>query len=67
VQGRVLDPSHAAAIAGAIVTIANRHLNLNRAVETGTNGEFSISGLPLNGTYTIVATKIGFAEGRLQD
>ncbi len=65
VQGRVLDPS-LSAIAHARVTIINRNLNLQRAAETGPNGEFSLSGLPLNGTYAISAVKEGFAEGRLE-
>jgi hypothetical protein len=65
VQGRIVDSSHAG-IPRAHVTLTNRNLNLTRTSETGASGEFSISGLPLNGSYTILAAKDGFAEGRVE-
>ena len=66
VQGRVLDQSHAA-IEHARITLTNRNLNLMRTAETRSNGEFFMSGLPINGAYAILAAKDGFAEGRLED
>jgi hypothetical protein len=65
-QGRILDQS-SAGIASAKVVVTNHNLNLERSVQTGPKGDFSISGLPVNGAYTLVATKDGFADGRLED
>jgi len=61
VHGHVTDPSHAAA-AGVTVSAANSITSAKRTAQTDSQGNFSFSGLPIAGEYTITATKQGFAD-----
>jgi Carboxypeptidase regulatory-like domain/TonB dependent receptor len=62
-HGRVTDASHAA-VAQVQIKITNALTNLERSTQTSDSGEFNIAGLPVAGTYSIVAAKSGFAEAR---
>src|SRR5271157_4268984 len=64
IHGRVVDQSHAA-VAGVEVTVTNSQTDLKRTAQTESSGDFSISGLPVSGSYTISAAKQGFATARL--
>ena len=66
VRGRVLDQSHAG-IARVEVAATNTLTGLKRTSQTDDSGNFSLSGLPVAGSYNIVANKSGFAEGRLSN
>jgi carboxypeptidase family protein len=66
VRGQVLDQSHAG-IARVDVTVTNTLTGLKRTSQTDDSGDFSLSGLPVAGSYDIVASKSGFAEGRLSN
>ena len=61
VQGRVEDANQAP-VAGVLVTLTNTLNGLSRTVQTDTAGRFSVPGLPVAGTYDILATKSGFAD-----
>lgn len=60
IYGRVVDQTHAA-VSGVEVTVANSQTGLKRTARTESSGDFSISGLPVSGSYTISAAKQGFA------
>lgn len=64
IQGQIVDPNHRA-IGDATVSVTNLRSGLARSVKTDALGKFSISGLPVAGTYTLLATKLGFATTRL--
>jgi hypothetical protein len=64
IHGRVVDQSHAA-VAGVDVTVTNSQTGLKRTAQTESSGDFSISGLPVSGSYTISAAKQGFAAASL--
>ena len=66
VRGRVLDQTRAA-ISGVQVTAKNAQTGLTRAALTDDSGRFSLGGLPIAGTYEIVATKEGFTDAHLSD
>jgi hypothetical protein len=59
-QGTVTDPS-GSAIAGATVVLANSESKLERAMETGTQGEYRFFAIP-PGTYTLTVTAKGFSR-----
>jgi hypothetical protein len=65
IAGQVVDATRAG-IAGVQVTIQNSRTALERRAVTDAAGRFSISGLPIAGSYDIAAEKLGFNEGRLQ-
>src|ERR1035441_969812 len=60
IHGRVVDQSHAA-VAGVDVTITNSQTALKRTARTESSGDFSITGLPVSGSYAISAAKHGFS------
>ena len=64
IHGQVIDQSHAA-VAGVQVTLTNAQSGLKRTAQTDASGDFSLSGLPVAGSYTISATKPGFADATL--
>src|ERR1035438_5181355 len=64
IHGRVVDQSHAA-VAGVEVTVTNSQTGLKRTAQTESSGDFSITGLPVSGSYTISAAKQGFATASL--
>src|ERR1035438_5015538 len=64
IHGRVVDQSHAA-VAGVEVAVTNSQTGLKRTAQTESSGDFSITGLPVSGSYTISASKQGFATASL--
>ncbi len=66
IHGHVTDASHAA-VAGVAVKVTNAVSDVDRSAQTDGSGNFSITGLPIAGTYTITANKAGFSEARLAD
>lgn len=65
IQGRVVD-SNRQALAGVAITITGSLNGLERTRRSDAQGAFSISGLPIGGTYEVRAVKSGFAEARLR-
>lgn len=65
IRGEVRDPS-SAVVSGATVTVSNELTGLKRTVSTGANGRFSLPGLPVAGSYTLVAARSGFAEAKVE-
>ncbi len=63
-QGQVDDANHAP-IAGAVITLSNRLSGLHRTVQTDRSGTFAAAGLPVAGTYEVIAAKSGFANARI--
>ena len=61
IHGHVVDQSHAG-VAGVEVTLTNAQSGLKRAAQSDATGDFSLAGLPISGTYTITASKQGFAD-----
>jgi hypothetical protein len=66
IHGQVVDQSHAA-VAGVLIAATNAQSGLRRTAETGAAGDFSLAGLPVSGSYTITASKQGFAEATLDN
>jgi hypothetical protein len=60
-RGQVVDQTHAA-VPRVQVTATNTLTKLKRTVQTDESGNYSIAGLPISGSYDIVAAKAGFAE-----
>src|SRR5580698_309282 len=60
-RGQVVDQSHAA-VPMVQVTATNTLTGLKRTAQTDDSGNYSIAGLPIAGSYDIVAAKQGFAE-----
>ena len=60
VSGRVVDGS-GAAIVGAHVSMTNVDTGLIRATDTGDNGSYNLTTLPI-GTYRLEAAKEGFGK-----
>jgi hypothetical protein len=63
IHGRVIDPSHAP-ISQVEIKVTNGLTGLERTTRSTDTGDFTIAGLPAAGSYSIVATKSGFAEAR---
>lgn len=63
VQGRVWSQDRAP-VAAVQIKIANGLTGLTRITTTTASGNYSISGLPIAGTYRITANKTGFAEAQ---
>jgi hypothetical protein len=66
IHGQVADQSHAA-VPGVLLTATNRQSGLKRTARSGAAGDFSLAGLPVAGSYTITASKPGFAEASLDN
>jgi len=66
IRGRVVDQSQAG-VAGVHVQITNGQTGQQRTAETGTGGDFAITGLPISGRYDVVASKSGFADAVAKD
>jgi Carboxypeptidase regulatory-like domain/TonB dependent receptor len=66
IRGQILD-TNGRAISGADISVANRQTQLNRETRTNAGGYFSVAGLPVAGTYRIVASKPGFQNGQLDN
>jgi hypothetical protein len=62
--GTVQDATHAAVI-DATVSVTNQLTGLHRTTHTSSVGEFSLTGLPIAGTYNVEAVKDGFAPAGL--
>src|ERR1035438_2985030 len=66
INGLVTDPTHAA-VNGVQITVKNAQSGLERTAQTGADGSYSLSGLPVAGRYAIAAVKQGFANAVLKD
>ena len=64
IRGEVRDPS-AAVVPGATISVSNELTGLKRTISTDANGRFSLPGLPVAGSYTLAATKSGFAKAKV--
>ncbi len=64
-MGSVQDPTHAM-VAGAQVSVTNTLTGLKRDVSSDSQGRFAIGGLPVAGTYDLVAIKPGFVAAELK-
>src|SRR5581483_1627484 len=65
IRGEVHDAS-SAVVSGAAVTVSNELTGLKRTISTDTKGRFSLPGLPVAGSYSLVAIKSGFAEAKIE-
>lgn len=65
-RGQIRDPNHGV-IAGAVVTVTNTLNNLRRSVRTDADGDFSVGGLRVAGSYDVLAVKAGFTIGHLSN
>lgn len=65
IEGKVTDPK-GAAIVGATVRVTDSETNQTVTATTDAEGRYKIEGLA-GGTYTIVVSANGFAEGRLEN
>ncbi|MGO9259409.1 MAG: carboxypeptidase regulatory-like domain-containing protein [Bryobacteraceae bacterium] len=66
IHGQVVDQSHAA-VSGVLVSAKNSVTGLERTAQSDAAGNFTLGGLPISGTYTVTASKQGFAGGSLSD
>jgi hypothetical protein len=66
IHGQVTDQNHAA-VAGAQIKAVNPLSKAERTAQTTDSGSFSLEGLPIAGTWTVTATKSGFADGSVAD
>jgi hypothetical protein len=66
IHGHVTDQSRAA-VPGVQIKLTNALTTMERTAQTDASGSFSLEGLPIAGTYTVTATKQGFAEARVGD
>lgn len=62
--GIVQDASHAA-LSGATIRVVNSRTGLQRSAVTDAQGHFTLSALPIVGTYTVEVEDAGFATARL--
>ncbi len=63
IHGRVVDQSQAP-VAGASVVLTTGASTAKRTIVSDAQGDFTITGLPVAGAYTITASKDGFAPGK---
>ncbi|MGA8939424.1 MAG: carboxypeptidase regulatory-like domain-containing protein [Acidobacteriaceae bacterium] len=63
--GIVQDQTHAV-VPGAAVSVTNELTGLHRSAQTNSEGEFSLAGLPVAGTYDVESLKNGFASATLK-
>ena len=66
IHGRVTDQSRGA-VSQVQIKVTNALTGFERTSQTSNSGDFTIGGLPIAGTYTIVANKAGFAEAKLDN
>ncbi len=64
--GRVADQTRAAVV-GAEISATNERTGLSRKTISDASGNFSLSALPVTGTYRITARKSGFGDAVLND
>jgi len=64
-NGQVQDATHAA-VAGASVEVTNLLTGLSRTVVSSGSGAFTLSGLPVAGSYNVTGSKSGFATAKVE-
>jgi hypothetical protein len=64
IHGHVIDQSRGA-VSGAQITLTKNGSPLKRNAGTDAQGDFTITTLPVDGNYTITATKEGFGPAKL--
>jgi hypothetical protein len=60
-----VEDANQAPVAGVLVTLTNTLSGLSRTVQTDKAGGFSVPGLPVAGTYSVLAVKSGFADAHV--
>ncbi len=65
-NGHVTDQTQAA-VENVEITVTNALSGLTRAAHTNPSGYFAFLGLPIAGTYTVTASKSGFATTKSKD
>ena len=63
--GTVQDPTNAL-VPGAAITVTNTLTGLKRSAHTDAHGNFSLSALPIAGTYDVAASQAGFAPAHIE-
>lgn len=66
IHGQVTDQNNAA-VAGAQIKAVNPLGKTERTAQSSDSGFFSFEGLPIAGTWTITASKSGFADAQVAD
>jgi hypothetical protein len=64
IYGHVLDQSRTP-VRGVAVTVTSTRSPVKRAAETDIEGDFTITALPVGASYSVTATKEGFATAKL--
>ncbi len=64
IRGHIMDTSRGA-VAGADVTLTASGSGLKRTAQSDDQGDFTITTLPVDSTYTVTATKAGFGPAKL--
>jgi hypothetical protein len=62
----VVDQSRAS-VSGVQVSLSNPLSSLNRVAQTDSQGNLTVTALPVDANYTITATKAGFAPAKVTD
>ncbi len=63
IHGHILDQSRGA-VSGAEISLTKAGSPLKRTARTDQQGDFTVTSLPVDGNYTITATKAGFAPAK---
>ncbi|PYY09595.1 MAG: hypothetical protein DMG61_22865, partial [Acidobacteria bacterium] len=66
IVGQVFDLTHSVVI-GVRITATNDATGLKRSAETDSKGKFFLAALPVAGSYTLTASKAGFADARVEN
>jgi hypothetical protein len=64
IHGHILDQKQAP-VPGVLVTLTTANSAMKRTAQTDSDGDFTITALPVDGTYTVTANKEGFAAAKL--
>jgi hypothetical protein len=64
IHGHILDQSHAP-VPRVAVTVSSALSSLKRVAQSDAHGDFTISALPVDASYTLTATREGFAPEKL--
>jgi Carboxypeptidase regulatory-like domain/TonB dependent receptor len=66
IYGQVVDQNHGA-VEGAQIKLTNTLLKADRSAQSNSSGYFSLEGLPVAGTWSVTASKAGFADANVAD
>lgn len=65
-RGQVIDQNRGA-VAGALVKVVNAPAKSERSAQSDASGYFTFEALPIAGTWTVTASKAGFADATAAD